>query len=541
MVLPLRAAGKENHRALPHLPQNTPLQSAPKARFILSWWENEIRIWHLLSPTQQLLDDPQAAVSLRKNRKFVAQVLVKGDSHISSAVISEDGTLLVASTATDIKVFQLDFANSEHAEQPQIKKVEMAAAGLGATKVQISPDNKWISWVEEGSKIMVVRVYTTESAAGLSYTTSPPSKLHRVRRQTPKHILLGGLGTYDRNITQMAFSPDSRLLSVADLAGYIDTWVLRGPGEGANGTGGEDDEEAASESSSDSSDEGSEDVATERWVRNPKAALLPKLSAAPVVLSFSKTQRDDGDYDLLAITTIKQFFIFNPLRGVLSEWSRRNTFHKLPAQFRDTRDQVKGVVWQGHRAWVYGVSSLFMLDLSQDFDPEKDALEGRNGQKHGTKRKRDGQESGAGGKMDKHSLVPQRVKTAASPDGTKWEDVEMADADDQKSIGASSGVDDDDEDVDSGELQQLRDDQGVNGHAEDAEKEVGTRAKWWHTYQFRPILGIVPVEGVRGQANGLTNGDASEGLPPLEVALVERPLASDDLPERYFAEGEWER
>ena len=541
VVLPLRAAGKENHRALPHLPQNAPLQSAPKARFIISWWENEIRIWHLLSPAHQLLDDRQAAVSLRKNRKFVAQVLVQGDSHISSAVISEDGTLLVASTATDIKVFQLDFAKSEHAEQPQIKKVEMAAAGLGATKVQISPDNKWISWVEEGNKIMVVRVHTTESAAGIWYTTSPPSKLHRVRRQTPKHILLGGLGTYDRNITQMAFSPDSRLLSVADLAGYIDTWVLRGPGEGANGASGEDDEEAASESSGDSSDEESEDVASERWVRNPKAALLPKLSAAPVVLSFSKTQRDDADYDLLAVTTIKQFFVFNPLRGVLSEWSRRNTFPKLPAQFRDTRDQVKGVVWQGHRAWVYGVSSLFMLDLSQDFDPEKDVLEGRNGQKQGAKRKRDGQEGGAGGKMDKHSLVPQRVRTAAGPDGTKWEDVEMADADDQKSIGASSGVDDDDEDVDGGELQRLRDDQGVNGHAQDAEKEVGTRAKWWHTYQFRSILGIVPVEGVRDQANGLTNGDVSEGLPPLEVALVERPLASDDLPERYFAEGEFER
>ncbi|KAK4105714.1 WD40 repeat-like protein [Parathielavia hyrcaniae] len=534
VVLPLRAAGKEHHRTLPHLPQNAPLHSASKARFILSWWESEIRIWHMLSPAQQLLDDPEAALSLRKNRKLLAQVLIKGDSHISSAAISEDGTLLVASTATDIKLFQLDIARGEHNEQLHIRKVDVPTAGLAATKVQISPDTQWISWVEEGSRVMIARVCTTESAAGISYTISQPCKLHRLRRQTPKHILLGGLGSYDRNITQMAFSPDSKLLGVADLAGYIDTWILRGPGEGDDG--------ATSGYSSDSSDEEIEDVAGEHWVRNPNAALLPKLGAAPVVLSFPRTQREDGDYDLLAITTVKQVLVFNPLRGVLSEWSRRNTYNKLPVPFRDTRDQIKGVVWQGHRAWVYGVSALFMLDLSQDFDPEADSLEWRNGQKQGTKRKRGGQESGAGGKMEKHSLAAQRVRTAAGPDGTKWEDVEMGDADDQKSAGASSGVDDDDdEDTDGGELQRLRDEQGANGNAHEAGKEGTTaRAKWWRSYQFRPILGLVPLEAVH-EATGLTNGDVSGDLPPLEVALVERPLSSDDLPERYFAEGEWER
>ncbi|KAK4242655.1 quinon protein alcohol dehydrogenase-like superfamily [Achaetomium macrosporum] len=539
VVLPLRAAGKEYHRTLPHLPQNAPVQSAPKARFVVSWWLNEIRIWQLLSPAQQLLDDPQAALSLRKNRKFLAQVLVKGDPHISSAAISEDGTLLAASTATDIKVFQLDLATGEHTEQLRIKKVDMPAGGHAATRVQFSPDKRWISWVEEGSKVMAARVQVTESATAKSYTISRPYRLQRLRRQTPKHLLLGGLGSYDRNITQMAFSPDSRVLSVSDLAGYIDTWVLRVPGERITGADAENDEGATSESSSASSDEESEDVPGERWVRNPKAALLPKLSAAPVVLSFSRVPRDDGDYDLLVITSLKQLFIFNPIRGVLSEWSRRNTYPKLPEQFRDTRDQIKGVVWQGLRAWVYGVSSLFMLDLSQDFNPEKDAPEGKDGHKKGTKRKRDGREAGAGGKMEKHSLAPQRVRTAVGPDGGKWEDVEMVDAEDQKSIGASSGVDDDDEDVDGGELQGLRDGQGTNGTTQDAEKQ-GTKAKWWHTYQFRPILGIVPIEDTQA-ASGSTNGNVAERFPPVEVALIERPLSDDDLPERHFGEGEWER
>ncbi|KXX80440.1 U3 small nucleolar RNA-associated protein 4 [Madurella mycetomatis] len=530
VVFPLRGAGKEYHRTLPHLPQSPMLQSAPKARFVLSWWGNEIRIWHLLNAAQRLLDDPEAAISLRKNRKFLAQILVKGDSHISSAAISEDGTLLAAATGLDIKIFQLAFSNTPHDSQLQIKKVDVAVAGAAATNVQISPDRQWISWIEEGSKIMVARVHGRETATGISYSISRPYKLHRLRRQIPKHLLLGGLGSYDRNIIQIAFSPDSRMLAVADLAGYIDTWVLRVTSEWLNGTGGEDDE-ASSGSSGDSSDEGPADITGDRWVRNPNAALLPKLSAAPVVLSFSKVRRGGGDYELLAITTLKQLLLFNASQGTLSEWSRRNTYLKLPEQFRDTRDQVKGVIWKGLRAWIYGISFVSMLDFSRDLDQEMP--EGRNGQKQGTKRRRDGHESGAGGKMEKHSLAPQRVRTAAGPEGGKWEDVEMADAEDQKSTGASSGIDDDDEDTDGGELQRLREDQGAN--ALEAEKG-GARANWWHTYQFRPILGVVPLEGSSG-----ANGAADENLPPLEVALVERPLSGDDLPERYFAEGEWER
>ncbi|KAH6634247.1 WD40-repeat-containing domain protein [Chaetomium sp. MPI-SDFR-AT-0129] len=537
IVLPMRAVGKEYHRTLPSLPQDSPLRSAPGARLLVSWWENEIRIWHLQTPASQLLDDHQAALSLRKNRKLLAQVLVQGESHISSAAISEDGTILVASTTAGIKVFWLNFATADQTDQLQVRKLDTSIDARAATRIQISSDNRWISWVEDGSQVFVAQVHETESAVSDPYTISPPCKLRRLRRQIPKHILLGGLGSYDRNITQTSFSPDSRLFGTADLAGFIDTWVLRGPGEGADGIGGENDG-ATGESSSDSSDEEVDDVASERWVRNPNARLLPKLSAAPVVLSFSETQRKDGDYDLLVITAAKTLLVLNPLRGALSEWSRRNSYPKLPVTFRDTRDQVKGVVWQGHRVWIYGVASLFMLDLSQDFDPEKDLVVDKKGKKQGIKRKRGRHESGAGGKMENNSLAPQRIRVAAGPDGDKWEDVEMADADDQKSVGASSGADDDDdEDTDGGELQRLRDNQDPNGITLDGEHEGPKTAKWWHSYQFRPLLGIVPIKTV----SGLTNGGAVDGIPPLEVAVVERPLSSDDLPERYFGEGEFER
>ncbi|KAL0475245.1 WD40-repeat-containing domain protein [Neurospora intermedia] len=534
VVMPLRAAGKEFHRTLPHLPQTVNVKSASKARFVVSWWDNEVRIWHLSSPSRDLLNGAVATTDLRKTRKLIAQIYVKGDHNITSAAISEDGTFLVASTATDIKAFQLDISDSQ---QLKIKKVEVASAGHGAMKVEISPDRRWLSWVESGSNVMAAEITVNEDG----YAVSAPSKLRRLHRQIPKNILLGGLGTYDRNVTQMVFSPDSKMLSVADIAGWIDTWVLRVPGEETNGTKGESDDDSSSDSSDDEEDD-QKDATSERWVRNPNAALIPKLDSAPVVLSFSKTPRQEGeDYTLLAITTLKQVLIFNPLRGSLADWSRRNTYAKLPEQLRVTRDLVKGVVWQGPRVWIYGISFLFMLDLSQDLDSQDASALSK--QKSSLKRKRDGKENGAGGKMDhQNALASHKIRAAvAGQDGaTEWVDVEMADADDQKGA-ASSGVEDEDddydEDMEGGELQRLRD--GEAGREEQKKDSVKQKAKWWHTYQYRPILGIVPLDGETVEES---NG-ASEGIPipPLEVALVERPSWDCEVPPRYFSNGERER
>jgi len=541
VVLPLRGAGKEFHRTLPHLPQTANVQSASKARLILSWWGNEIRIWELLNPAKELLSEAAIGADIRKNRRLIAQLVVKGESNITSAAISEDGTLIVVSTVSEVKAFQLDYRRGPSAAQPQLKKLDITTSGNGATKVEISPDANWLCWVEEGSKITVARINTT----GGTHEITQPYKVKRLPREISKNLLLGGLGSYDRNVTQVTFSPDSKMLAVADLAGYIDTWVLLGPGEQSNGAIKQDEEELSS--SDESSDEEDEQTEGERWTRNPKAALIPKLASAPAVLSFSKTSLPDGqgddDYLLLAITTLNQVLLFNPLHGSLADWSRRNTYAKLPEPLRVTRDLVKGAVWQGPRVWIYGISFLFMLDLSQDMDAES-AVEQKNGRKLGNKRKRDN-ESGAGGKMDKHTLAPHSIKTAVGPpEGVEWVDVEMVDADDSKSVGASSGFEDDDDDeddeTDGGELQRLRESGEGGGNGEDSaalEKAASSGpAKWWHTYQYRPILGIVPLQNTDQQ-----DGASEEGFPPLEVALVERPSWEADLPPRYFADDERER
>lgn len=546
LVLPLRGAGKEYHRALSHLPQAAPLQSAPRARLMISWWEREVQIWQLPKPFKEALKGSTEPDPVN-NHKKLGRILVKGESNITSATISEDGTLLVVSTASDVKAFKLDLPQSP-GDSFKVSKANVLATSRGATKVQISPDKNCICWIEEGSKVMVAQIVTVESAAGPSYTIQRPSPLRRLRRDISKYTLLGGLGTYDRSISHVAFSADSKMLAVTDLAGYIDTWILRGPGsKQQNGKGGEDDDDAISSASSeDSSDDEQAGEQGPQWIRNPRASLMPRLSAQPVCLSFSSqtpgsVARNGGpqadDYTLLAITTSRELFTFNPLRGALSDWSRRNPYVRIPEKFRATRDLVKGALWQGSRVWIYGVSYLCMLDLSVDLTPEMVSSMKEGEKRQGTKRKRNGTDSGAGGKMEKHSRVPQNVRMVLDAEKKQWVEVDMAEADDQQSgSGLDDDEDDDDDDEDMGgsELQLMRDQQEANGKGAEKREE---RTPWWQTYKYRSILGIVPL----GTADVEHEGVGPDEPPPLEVALVERPIWEVDLPPRYFGEGELER
>ncbi|KAB5578553.1 WD40-repeat-containing domain protein [Coniochaeta sp. 2T2.1] len=530
VVIPLRGAGKENHRTLSHLPQSLAVQSAPKARLILSWWGREVHIWQLRRPVKDLLDVNDES-NPAKNHKLLGRILVKGEANITSASISEDGHLLVVSTGSAIKAFHLRLPSSGLDPELKITKVEVPSTGHGATKVLISPDSSWVCWVQEGSKIMIANVAASDD----SFTISQPSKLRRLRRDISKYALLGGLGAYNRHVGHLAFAPDSKMLAVADLAGYVDTWVLRGLADGASN--GVDDDASSSSSDSDSDEEAA--PTSTRWIRNPKASLMPKLPAVPVCLSFATSNIEDAaadDYTLLAITTTWQILTFNPSRGALTAWSKRNPHARIPEQFRKTKDVVKGTLWQGSRVWMYGVSFVFMLDLSEDLTPEKATSLLKHSDGKGVKRKRDGTQSGAGDRMDKHSLAPQTVRVLVDAEKNEWMDIDNTEGD-ERSRAVSSGPEDDDdedEDTDGGELLHMRDEQGANGNGVLEKRDMKT--KYWHTYKYRPILGIVPLHG---QENVEEHIDGA--LPPLEVALIERPLWDVDLPPRYFADGEWER
>ncbi|KAG6368105.1 hypothetical protein INS49_002305 [Diaporthe citri] len=518
VVSPLRQSGVENHRTLSHLPQSVPLQSAPQARVIVSWWGREIHIWKMRLSMQELLDSDDVEQSKKKNRPRLGRIFIKGESNITSCSISRDGSILVVSTATAVKAFHLTIPSDDQKQELKIRKLEVPSTieSAGATIVQISPNGRWLGWIQEGSQVRIAKI--TREDSGISIQPRP-AKLTRLRRNIPKHVRLGGLGNYERRVTHITFSPDSSILATADLAGYVDTWILHDGGV-QNGAASAEDDAASSSDSSDSSGDEDASESGPTWIRNPKAPLFPKLSQAPVALSFSDDAlgpklRNEGEegsdsYVLLAVTAASRIYTFNPLEGSLTKWSRRNPVWKLPEEIRATRDLIKGVVWSGSRIWMYGSSFVFMLDISHDVTEQESGSSKKN-----RKRKR-GADSGAGSKTETGALAPQRVRMSLAEAGKtgEWVDVEMADAE----PGRWNRVDDQ-------RARKMRPGAGEQ------------RKKWWHTFKYRPILGVVPLEG--GDGNGKTNGvngsskKAAIEIPPIEVALVERPKWDVDAPTRY--------
>ncbi|KAI6082459.1 WD40 repeat-like protein [Hypoxylon rubiginosum] len=557
IVVPLREAGMENHRTLSQLPQTPPIQSASRSRLIVSWWEREVQVWRLRRPLQDLVDTSDGKSGVDKNWKMLAKILIKGEANITSATVSNDGSLLVVSTTSDIKAFHLKPRSETKKDELKISKVELQEdlCKQGAIQVQISPDGRWICAVQGGSKVSVLAVQHDPTSDSKPAIYPKAIRLQRIERKIQKHISLGGLGQYDRTITHIAFSPDSKMLAVADLAGFIDTWIL-GPlrpklQNGINGT--HDEDQSASESED---EEDHEEVAGGlRWARNPKGSLIPKLQASPTVLSFSNhiptsaTSEDESadDYILLAVTARPQVLVIHPSLGSLTPWSRRNPIARFPVQFRDTRDLVKGALWSGDRVWLYGTSFLFMFDLSQDLPEPAQPKSSTNGQlvKQGTKRKR-GPDTGAGSKMEIGAAGPTKVLRQITDEAA--EEISLdgpapdpMDEDDVSQPADESESDDSDDEARAGDLALLRDAQDKTS---DSESKRGLA--FWHTYKYRPILGIVPLGDEQEEAT--INGNGAGDMVPhekaretLEVALVERPLWDVDMPDRYLGEGEWEK
>jgi U3 small nucleolar RNA-associated protein 4 len=306
------------------------------------------------------------------------------------------------------------------------------------------------------------------------------------------------------------------MLAVADIAGYIDTWVLA---DGASTSNGENADSVDDGSSGDeSSDDDDVAVEAQQWKRNPTAKLLPKLPSAPVVLSFSDDSltTSGSGCTLLAITSSWYILSFQPLQGQLTEWSRRNTRKSLPAPIRDLLDLAQGVFWEGSRVWVYGISFLFMIDTSQDLPPAGDSLDVQQHGATGLKRKRTGPNTGAGGKMLKGNTVPHQVLKHA---GKNAEDIDIEDEQDDSDVNS----DDEMEDA-NGELSDLR----QAGEQKTSQTVVSSDGKkrWWLTHKYRPILGVAPL---------------SEPGQPLEIALIERPTWDVDMAEKFYAGNEHRR
>lgn len=482
-----------------------------------------------------------------------------------------------------------------------------------AKMIQFSPDTKWLATIGADNSIQLYRRSEMGNGKLSPVFLQTSVELKRLRRDISTTMAKdAGLGSYNRSINRLAFSADSRILAVSDISGFLDTWVIEGHEDLTQGSYEELNPADAAEKSDSSDDEDNEGkdsgkpVYGEHWIRNPAASLLTKLPAAPLVLAFrpSTTQTigaltnanvgvhptrhnphphahdlPNGEDRLFVLTAENHIYEFNVLSGKISDWSRRNPTSNLPQDFRDLRDRAKSAVWdvrgQNERIWLYGVSWLWMFDLSIDLPPvdnEKKDVNVTNGisKEVSLKRKRgDNDEESTASRPQLDTGAGSKILNAELGIGIgrkirKFNGVDSA-VGQWISLDADKEISSDEEDgyvlaneSDMALVKLRRGDTDTNGHMPnrhvdnfmDPEASVndgtriakmrdGERPAYWRTYKYRPILGIVPLGGVTNDemAIGGADDDSPSGL---EVALVERPLFDVDLPPRYFGNQEWD-
>ena len=581
IVMPIRQFGNEYCRNLSRLPQQSPVVSAPCQRLLAAWWNRDVFLWRI--GRNRSREKPA------KNWKLISHLMMSSEENISSVSLSADGKLLAVSTAAAIKLFHLrTTAKDKHAIR--IRKIEIPSAlNRGARLLQLSPDNKWLAIVGNTSNVIIGRITFNDVENDEEAMLMP--EIIALQRTSKPHQIQDGLsgiwGSYNRAITRLVFSGDSRVLVASDLAGSLDSWVLRDHEDSTsasldqaipNGT-------SHSVSSPDSSrnDSDDEDVSTviihgQHWVCNHNNHLLPMLDSAPLILSFRpriqpqralnnggsrespvaqtfescSNREPDGDYRLLIVTAKHQIYEFDVLKGQLTDWSRRNPTTNFPGRWRIIHDKAIGCVWDvscsPHKdsLWMYGNSWLVMLDLNQDLPTPKDSgvindesealtVTGNNKSK-GKKRKRHErilherkQMSGAGGKVidqDRENVgIGQGIRTVLGSGKDAVGEVQSNGPEERnvEEQGRDESMDEDD-DV---ELPSMRNPKHIgtvtNGALAETEEDVVRdkhRPPWWITFQYRYILGMVPI------------GGKDDDQQP-EVALVERPLWDLDLPPRF--------
>ncbi|KAI5301940.1 U3 small nucleolar RNA-associated protein, partial [Ascosphaera pollenicola] len=573
VVMPLREYGAEHHRKLSSLPQVPQVSSAASSRLVMGWWDREVSIWHISRRGEQA-----------PPHKLVGKVLLLGEENLSAATISNDGSLLVAASFAEVKMFTLrkrKAVSEEDKHALRVHKIELPAtiAENGARVVKISSDNKWLLIIRPNSDILVARIAVENVGDDIKVSVLPDvAKLARApRHERHAKEKQGTHGTYDRTINTVAFSSNNRILACGDLSGCIDTWILRDVS-----VSDQEKEKRQKKSSNDSSDSDSdsdsedEDIILEgqRWVSTPSELLLPRNPSSFLFLTFRPQTSAKSPFDkLVAITADHSILEVDILRGKISDWSRRNPKSYLPADFRSIKDRAMGAFWDAHqgreRLWLYGPNWIWMFDMTQDFPPPEEPTQGQQTalEKFTHKRKRDdgskpGVNTGAGDSMplaESYVGIPRKMKRVRGADAVdeqagKWIQLrEEVKPDEEEEDGASLKMANMRRQITNGygKYGDTKTDVAIRGEKKDTPNDTQVQIcnsdrKWWHTLKYREMLGILPLSGDEDDesAEMETDGDASDhetvtrNKPTLEVAIIERPMWDVNLPGRYVRDYE---
>lgn len=550
VVIPLREYGKENLRFLPSLPQMPAVASAPGARLLVSWWNKNVYVWRITK-----LSSMDCGPEPERPRKLVARLNLETTENIQSVSVSTDGRLLVASTSAEVKLFQLRRRLGYDSLAVRKLNVPEDIATTGARLTKFSADGKWLAIVSPDNEVFVVRLADDPTRPKHLQVLA---KVVELDRQHRKILHQSAFKQYERTIAHLSFARDSSVLVAGDLSGYLDSWILEGHEDltapavdvaKRDSQRGSSDAGSDLDSSSDSSDD--EDSVTvffgQHWVDNPAGHLLPKLGSPPLVLSFRPTTRNahllvngnpgvhstrnnphahshvqpHGQHMLWVMTARHQMFEFDVLGGRLSDWSRSNPTAVLPEDFTKIRDRVMGAIWDTgngrERLWLYGSSFVCALNVGDDLIASANTqLVAKRRRKpngdveDGGTRKRRKLESGAGSKID-ISWKEGVADVARRYEDGAWTEVELDR--EAESAYAINEDEDDDNDIDL-QLTRVRSTRDEREFATYADADSMNQRKWWCTFKYRPILGMVPLE----------DESSIDGNKPLEVVIVERPL-----------------
>lgn len=471
-----------------------------------------------------------------------------------------------------------------------------ALSGEGARLVTVSPDSRWLCVVRPKSDIYVARIQSASTAIEKPQVLPHLANLKRATRHARhEKASHGTLGEYERTVRSVVFSEDSRILAAGDLSGCVDTWVLSTATESTtNGHAKSNGVPDSDDDSSDDDDEDKDvTIEGERWNMAASESPIPRMKSGITLLSFrphscspkaltngnNHTGSSEAEDRLMVLTSEHQLIEFEALSGKLSDWSRRNPKAYLPAEFRGVKDRAMGCMWDlfegRERLWLYGTSWLWMFDMLQDFLSPEDA-EAEEDKASGqlvkaSKRKRDPFEdgenerkktnSGAGDRiprsqMDIHLGTKVRKIVGSDESQGEWisldqerprvpgEDDEAYEYDENFAANNETNLArlrrEDGATVENGTLQkssQGKSTSSANGLGDPPKKQMavanGTSPRrWWHTYKYRDILGIVPL-------NALSGDELEESASGnLEVAVVERPMWDVELPGRYVRDYE---
>ncbi|CUS10651.1 unnamed protein product [Tuber aestivum] len=550
IIIPLRQFLDEAQLEIPAVPQSPIVTSVPESRLIMSWWEQEVKIWRI----QELGYDENKGDELYlfpgeeegRGRKLLSRIVLavkssRNDEYITSASISSPipqngGHVLAVSTIAEVKLFlltpsrpssgstflrvskitipdplRLEAPEGEnHSDDGMEEDIDLA--NEGARSVRISPDRQWLSVVTPDSRVLIVKLAVDppvgpKSKAAVRFGSSvfelprqdrpeiaprappPPATDTPSKRQLKRlapRIDEGDLETYPRTINHHLFSSTSDLLAVSDLSGYLDTYTL------ANFT----------------------------WNLNPKNPLLPRLNSPLSILAFRPSSTTSPEDRLLLITSKDNHILeLHLTTGALSDWSRRNPPTHLPIDFRTLKSHATGTFfetsqWEAkQRLWIWSANWLWMFDLLKDLPevkPRPEAARGKLGSGAGHKRVMTGGLVPSGPILNPPLSGPVKTGASGAVTDSEWEGEGY---DDEDGGGASRAI--------------------VPTGTQKKRNKGGAKGAFWSSNRYKNMLGFLPVgcrEEILIKGEGWRNGQVLEAM---EMVVVERPMWDVKMPPRF--------